>query len=95
MHQPRCLTSAAQVALALSLFPSSRVTRRRSRVDVLAGVAILTATAAVLRAELAALLVPLCLQMLALRGATMLELVLTGAAAASFALGAGRSRRLG
>ena len=80
------LTSAAQVALALSLFPSSRLTRRRSRVDVLAGVAILTATAAVLRAELVALLVPLCLQMLALRAATMLDLAVTGAAAAALSL---------
>lgn len=54
---------------------------------MLAGAAILTATAAVLRAELAALLLPLSLQIVALRYATVTHLMVTGVVAGVVSLG--------
>lgn len=52
----------AQLALALILLPKQKETRRWSRPDALAGLALLTASAVILRLELVGLLIPLALQ---------------------------------
>ena len=54
--------SIAQIALACILLPKQRATRRWSRPDVLAGMAILTILAIIIRLELVGLLVPLAIQ---------------------------------
>ena len=77
-----------QIALALALFPiNPRRTRAGSRIDMLAGLGLLAATASVLRAELVALLIPMSLQALVLGQVRLQDLVITGCATVTLALG--------
>ena len=62
LFQHRLCCETAQIALACILLPKQRTTRRWSRPDVLAGLAILTILAVILRLELIGLLVPLAIQ---------------------------------
>lgn len=62
LFQHRLCCKPAQIALACLLLPKQRTTRRWSRPDVLAGLAILTILAVILRLELIGLLIPLAIQ---------------------------------
>lgn len=56
------LNRAAQVAIACTLLPKQRTTRRWSRPDVLLGLSLLTGLAVTMRLELLGLMAPLAVQ---------------------------------